>query len=98
MGKDKKEIMISEKRVKLHVFEPSQRRIWTIVGMGKEYWLEPSLRFCSCEGYYFGKIKGKTLCYHLDAVRDAELENNVEIIKFSDDEYSIFLSSLLAEL
>ena len=29
---DRIEQLVSEKRVKLHLFEPSQRKIWTVVG------------------------------------------------------------------
>lgn len=98
MGKDKKDIIIAEKRAKLHIFVPSQRQIWTVVGMGREYWLDPEFNFCSCEGYYFGRLKNKKLCYHLDSIKEAKQENNIEVITFSDAEYLGFLKSLLAEL
>lgn len=95
MGKDKKDIIVSEKRAKAHVFVPSRRQIWTVVGMEKEYWLDPDLDFCSCEGYYFGRLKGKKSCYHLDSVRQARREATVEVIEFSDEEYGSFLKSLV---
>ena len=28
--------IISENRIKLHLFQPSQRKIWTVVGKNKE--------------------------------------------------------------
>ncbi len=96
--KEKASLIISEKRVKLHIFEPSQRQIWTVVGMGKEYWLAPEFDYCSCEGYYFGKLKGKKSCYHLESLRMAQTQHDVEVIRFSDDEYFDFLSSLIFEL
>ena len=37
---DRIELLVSEKRVKLHLFEPSQRKIWTVVGTGEEYWID----------------------------------------------------------
>jgi predicted nucleic acid-binding Zn finger protein len=86
---------VSEKRVKLHVFEPSQRQVWTVVGMGKEYWIAPDHDYCSCDGYYFSKAKS---CYHLESLREAQKQENIEIIKFSDDEYLDFLKSLVSEL
>lgn len=98
MGKDKKDIILSERRTKVHIFDTSQRRIWTVVGMGKEYWLDPDLDFCSCEGYYFGRLRGKKSCYHLDAIRQAKRENDIEVISFSDEEYSYFLKSLVDDL
>ena len=44
---DRIEQLVSEKRVKLHVFEPSQRKIWTVVGKGEEHWIDPDGHYCS---------------------------------------------------
>ena len=66
--------LLSEKRFKLHIFEPSNRKIWTVVGVDKEYWFEPDLEFCSCPGYYFNNE-----CYHLDWFPKASIENKVEL-------------------
>ncbi len=100
MKKDpnKIESTVSEKRVKLHLFEPSNRKIWTVVGKGEEYWLYPEMEYCSCPSYYFGKINGKKECYHLESVKLAEKENKIEVIKFSDDEYGDFLTGLVSDL
>ncbi len=85
--------ILSEKRIKLHLFEPSNRKIWTVVGAEKEYWLEPDLDFCSCPGYYFSNK-----CYHLDFFPLARAKNQIELTTFSDDEYMSFISSLLSDL
>jgi len=85
--------LLSEKRIKLHIFEPSDRRIWTVVGADKEYWFDPDLDFCSCPGYYFNNE-----CYHLDNFSLAMSQNQIESITFSDDEYGSFIGSLLSEL
>ncbi len=95
---DRIESLVSEKRVKLHVFEPSQREIWTVVGKGKEHWLDPDAAYCSCPGYYFGKLSGKPLCYHLESVILAKKENEFEKIVFSDEEYVEFLAGLIPDL
>ena len=95
---DRVEVLVSEKRVKVHVFEPSQRKIWTVVGKGKEHWLDPESEYCSCPGYYFGKLSGKTICYHLESVILAKKENKFEKIIFSDEEYAKFLASLISDL
>ena len=89
--------VISEKRVKLHLFEPSERKIWTVVGKGKEHWLDPDSEFCSCESYYFNSYNGKKGCYHLDSLKAAKSENKVELIKFSDDEFGDFISGLISD-
>lgn len=95
---DRIESVVSEKRVKLHIFEPSQRKIWTVVGKGKEHWLDPDADYCSCLGYYFGRLIKKTNCYHLESVVLAKKENKIETITFSDEEYSDFLSGLISDL
>jgi predicted nucleic acid-binding Zn finger protein len=90
--------MVSERRVKLHVFEPSQRKIWTVVGKNNEHWIDPDSIYCSCPGFYFGKLNGKTTCYHLESAHLARKENQVEKIIFSDDEFSYFLSGIISDL
>lgn len=89
---------VSQKRIKLHIFQPSQRKIWTVVGVGEEYWLDPDLEYCSCPGYYFGKLNGKKSCYHLDSLQLAKKENKVETIFFSDDEFEDFISGIISDL
>jgi len=90
--------LVSEKRVKLHLFEPSQRKIWTVVGKGNEHWVDPDCDYCSCPGFYFGKLNGKTICYHLESAHLAINENQFEKIIFSDDEFSDFLLGLISDL
>jgi len=85
--------LLSEKRIKLHIFEPSDRRIWTVVGTDKEYWFDPDLDFCSCPGYYFNNE-----CYHLNNFSLAMSQNQIESTVFSDDEYGSFIYSLISEL
>ncbi|MFB5624446.1 MAG: hypothetical protein ACE5RP_05990, partial [Nitrosopumilus sp.] len=86
MNKDLARIqsVVSEKRVKLHVFKPTQRKIWTVVGKGQEHWIDPDSNYCSCPGFYFGKLNGKDICYHLESAHLARDQNQVEEIVFSD--------------
>ena len=95
---EKIEFVVSQKRVKLHLFEPSKRQIWTVVGMRQEYWLDPKLEYCSCPGYYFGRLNGKNGCYHLDSLAIAIKENKFETISFSDDEFGDFVTGLISDL
>ena len=90
--------VISEKRIKLHYFLPSNRKIWTVVGKEKEHWLEPDLKFCSCAGFYFGMLKNKKPCYHIDSIQIAKKEEQYERIEFSDDEFESFMSGLINDL
>ena len=90
--------VVTERRVKLHRFNPSQREIWTIVGKEKEHWIDPQSNFCSCSGYYFGIIKNNSPCYHLESISIAKKENKFEIIEFNDDEYESFISGIVSDL
>ena len=89
---------VENRRVKVHVFEPSNRNVWTVVGTSHEYWVEPDLWFCSCAGYYFSCLSGKYACYHLESLKIAIKQEKYESVKFNDDEYDDFISSLIAEL
>ena len=84
---DRVETLVSEKRVKLHIFQPSNRKLWTVVGKGEEHWVDPDSKYCSCPGFYFGKLNGGSVCYHLKSVELAQRENKTEQIIFSDDEF-----------
>lgn len=95
---EKIESVISQGRVKLHVFEPSKRKIWTVVGMGKEHWLDPDSEYCSCPGFYFGKLNKKQGCYHLDSILLAKKENKFETVFFLDEEFEDFISALISDL
>ena len=98
LSAEKLNTLLSEKRIKLHHFKPSNRKIWTVVGSTKEYWLDPDLDFCSCPGYYFNKSDGKNDCYHLKSLRISNAQNKIEHIMFSDHEYEDFIASLLYDL
>ena len=95
---DKIKSMLSEKRIKIHHFLPSNRKIWTIVGKEKEHWLEPDLKFCSCTGFYFGMLKNKKPCYHIDSLEIAKKEEQYECIKFSDNEFESFMFGVINDL
>ncbi len=94
----KVESAVSQKRVKLHLFEPSHRKIWTVVGRSKEHWLDPENDYCSCPSYYFGALKGKNYCYHLESLRIARKENQFEVISFSDEEYGNVITGIIHDL
>jgi predicted nucleic acid-binding Zn finger protein len=92
------ESIISSSGVKLHLFEPSGRKIWTVVGKENEHWLDLELGYCSCADYYYNSLgKGKD-CYHLKAVKIALEQGKVDTIKFQDSEFEGFLSAIVDEI
>ncbi len=90
--------IILAKGVKLHLFEPSNRKIWTVVGKENEHWLDYDLGFCSCEDYYYNTMEKGKLCYHLKAVKTSIEQDKVETIKFQDSEFDNFISALVDDL
>lgn len=90
--------IITAKGVKLHLFMPSNRRIWTVVGKENEHWLDYDLGFCSCEDYYYNAMEKGTMCYHLKAVKTAIEQDKVETIEFQDSEFENFISGLVEDL
>ena len=90
--------VVNERRIKLHLFKPSKRELWTVVGKEKEHWIDPNSSFCSCSGYYFGMIKNKNPCYHIKSISIAKKENKFEVIEFADDEYESFISGIVSNL
>jgi predicted nucleic acid-binding Zn finger protein len=95
---DNIESVISLNGIKLHLFEPSHRKIWTVVGKDNEHWLDPDLEYCSCEDYYYNEMEKGLQCYHLYALKAAIDQNKVEVIKFQDSEFENFISALVQDL
>lgn len=92
---EKAQDAIASGSVKLHVFLPSGRKLWTVVGREGEYWVDPGLLFCSCKDYYFVTLSGGESCYHLKSVK--AVNEDIEMLEFSDDDYDGFLQALVAE-
>ena len=86
--------MVDDHHVQLHVFVPSERKIWTVVGGRGEYWIDPNLRYCSCPGYFFSDGR----CYHLEAVRLAIEIDEKEVLIHDDHTYEKFVSGLLDDV
>ncbi len=90
--------IVSSHGIKLHLFEPSKREIWTVVGKENEYWLDSNLGYCSCDDYYYNAMEKERKCYHLQAVIAAKEQRKVEIIKFQDSEFESFISALVQDM
>ncbi len=97
-GSSRLDDMLIEGRVKLHIFEPSMRKIWTVVGTNREHWADPTISYCSCSGFYFAKLGGKNRCYHLDLIQLAERHDHVDTIHFADEEFVNFVSAMIHDM
>ncbi len=86
----------SPKAIKVHLFRPSVRRIYTIVGKDKEHWAAPDLNFCSCKNYYYKSLSSGIPCYHLEAVQSMK-EEEFTLLEFKDDEYDELLRAIISD-
>ena len=84
--------------IKLHVFLPSNRKIWTIVSKNNEYWLDLDLDYCTCKYYFFRTLSGMDRCIHLKSLYEALKLKEYDTTQYEDDEYIGFLTSLLKDI
>jgi predicted nucleic acid-binding Zn finger protein len=86
---------LDEGRVRKHVFSPSGRLVWTVVGEEREYQILPLATFCSCNDFYFRVLSHEAfLCYHLLAQKIAEALDRFVLLAGDDGDYSTLLSVL----
>ncbi|MDA4128495.1 MAG: hypothetical protein OK422_03425 [Thaumarchaeota archaeon] len=85
--------------VKKHLFAPSGRVLYTVVGRSGDEFLDPTRPYCSCDDFYFKVLGGqKELCYHILSFRIATEANLVDTITFDDQEYNSILESICRDL
>lgn len=85
-----------EGRVKRHVFLPSGRTVWTVVGRKAEYWVDPHHGYCSCPAHYFGGPADT--CYHIKCQTYAESASTYDTIEFDDGEFGGFVAGLVDDV
>jgi predicted nucleic acid-binding Zn finger protein len=100
----KAQTSVEELAVKFHLFAPSGREIWTVVGADCDFIVHynssnSKRSFCSCDDYHFRVLGGSiSECYHLMAVKKAIEQTRFSKIVFHDDEYEGFLRALLTDI
>ena len=85
--------------VKRHVFLPSGRFIYTVVGSNADEFIDPDKSFCSCESYYYGVLGAKvSYCYHILSYKIADASGLIQEIRFDDEEYDAFMAVLASDV
>ncbi len=97
--RSKVEDVVKAGRVKRHIFKPSGREIWTVVGSRIDHYVDLEQPYCSCKDFYYNLIRGlEQTCYHIEAARIATQTNTYCEITFSDEEYQDLLKAILNDL
>jgi predicted nucleic acid-binding Zn finger protein len=90
---------VFEGRVKRHVFLPSGRVLYTVVGRSGDEFIDPEKPFCSCQHFFFSVLGGRDqTCYHLLANSIAAEKHRHTSTEFHDEEFRYFLKLLSSDL
>lgn len=85
--------------VKKHVFLPSGRYIYTVVGSNADEFIDPDKPFCSCESFFYGVLSTKVkYCYHLLSYKIADESGLIQEVRFDDEEYDAFMRLLASDV
>jgi predicted nucleic acid-binding Zn finger protein len=85
--------------VKKHVFLPSGRSIYTVVGSNADEFIDSETSFCSCESYFYGVLSGRIeRCYHVLSYMIADEAGLIQEVEFDDQEYDTFLQLLASDV
>lgn len=94
--KKEAEKAVSDGRVKLYIFKPSNRKRWIVVGRHQDYLVLPDAGYCSCSDFFFRVMSGeKPTCYHLIAVRLARKMGRYEVIEEDDEWHDTLMNEWL---
>lgn len=87
---------VNGRYVKRHVFYPSGREIWTVVGYDGDQIVNESQPYCSCRDFYFKVLEGREVnCYHILALKIAKRVELYDEVKLNDIEYPSLLRMIL---
>ncbi|MGA2663815.1 MAG: hypothetical protein ABSF83_02610 [Nitrososphaerales archaeon] len=85
--------------VKAHVFTPSGRVLFTVVGRSGDEFIDPEKPFCSCKHFFFRVLGGRDpTCYHLLAYGLAKETGRFDRVEMHDEEFGTFLGLLASDL
>jgi predicted nucleic acid-binding Zn finger protein len=85
--------------VKRHVFLPSGRHVYTVVGSNADEFVDPDKPFCSCESFFYGVLSTKVkYCYHILSYKIADESGLVQDVRFDDEEYDTFMRLLASDV
>jgi predicted nucleic acid-binding Zn finger protein len=80
-------------------FEPSGRKLFTVVGTLGDEFIDPERPYCSCSNFFFRVLDGREdLCYHLLSYSIAAKAGKVDVLEFSDEEYRPYLVAAIGDV
>jgi predicted nucleic acid-binding Zn finger protein len=84
------------RKVRKYIFNPSEKKVWVVIGKSGSYQILPSVNFCSCNDFYFRVIGQEIfLCYHLIAQKLAYALDKYEIIEKEEAAFESLIKTVL---
>jgi len=94
----KAERLVEAGCVKHHVFTPSGRELWTVVGSRGDLVVDDSPPFCACIHFNYRVLKDRDdTCVHLVALELAKKTGSHRELRLDDEEYGQLLRYLLRD-
>ncbi|MEM1994607.1 MAG: hypothetical protein QXW32_03915 [Nitrososphaerales archaeon] len=91
--------VVASGRVKRHIFKPSGRELWTVVGSRIDHYIDLEQPYCSCKDFYYHMIRSSNrTCYHIEAARLAKQTNRYTETTLNDEEYQQILVAIIKDL
>ncbi len=86
-------------RVKRHIFKPSGREVWSVVGRSVDHYIDLDQPYCSCRDFYYQLIRGlEPTCYHIEAAKIAKRTQRYITLTLQDEEYQTILAAIIKDL
>lgn len=81
-----------------YVYNPSNRVLWTALGIEKEHIIYPRL-YCSCRDFYKEVVinQNRELCKHLIAQLISVALNNFDYVQLEDKEFEMRIKEIKSE-
>ena len=90
---------VLEGRVKKHIFTPSGRVLFTVVGRSGDEFIDLDRPFCSCQHFFYRVLGGSgEVCYHLLSNSIAAEIHEFSETVFHDEELGSFMELLSSDL
>lgn len=83
--------------LKEHLFLPSEKKIYTIIGNTDEYWIDLNLEYCSCDYFYYKSLSTGKNCQHLEALKYNKIKT-IDTIIFQDREYPVIIKAIIQDI
>ncbi|MBD3214133.1 MAG: hypothetical protein GF311_16105 [Candidatus Lokiarchaeota archaeon] len=87
-----------ERGITKYIYQPSNRVLWTALGIEKEHLIYPKL-YCSCRDFYKEVVinRNRKFCKHIVAQAVSVALNDFDYVELEDEEFEMRIKELKSE-